>query len=348
MLAGIALTLASLWYGQNHGLMPVEASSDAALVDGLFNTMMTIGTAIFLLVWGVLIICFLKFGRRAGDETDGPPIEGNIPLEIVWTAIPVVIVLILGVYSFDVYNTMGGFDPDAAGDPGVQVAMLSDSEAATPLIDAAHQKVEQHRPAHHQHMALGIGASPDEIGQAPDVTVNVLGLQYAWIFTYPDLGITSGELHLPVDKNARLNLKAQDVIHAFWLPEFRLKQDTIPGSESELRFTPKRVGDYPIVCAELCGPYHGAMGSRLYVQTPEDYDAWVKEQTPAPASDTTAADLEKLMQGGRSNAEYLAPIATQIGLNAKTLEQLHPHLMPSLPDVPGTKQALINSDSPSA
>ncbi|HEY9640087.1 MAG TPA: cytochrome c oxidase subunit II, partial [Coleofasciculaceae cyanobacterium] len=136
MLAGIALTLVSLWYGQNHGLMPTEASSDAALVDGLFNTMMTIGTAIFLLVWGVLIICLFKFRRRPGDETDGPPVEGNIPLEIVWTAIPVVIVLVLGVYSFDVYNNMGGFDPDAAGDLGVQVAMLPGDGAATPLIDA--------------------------------------------------------------------------------------------------------------------------------------------------------------------------------------------------------------------
>jgi cytochrome c oxidase subunit II len=354
MLAGIALTLISLWYGQNHGLMPAEASSDAALVDGLFNTMMTIGTAIFLLVWGVLLICLVKFRRRPGDETDGPSIEGNIPLEIVWTAIPVVIVLVLGVYSFDVYNSMGGFDPDAAGDLGVQVAMLPGGETATPLIDAAHQK-----KAHHQHMALGIGASPDEVGQAPDVTVNVLGLQYAWIFTYPDLGITSGELHLPAGKNVRLNLKAQDVIHAFWLPEFRLKQDTIPGMESELRFTPKRLGDYPIVCAELCGPYHGAMGSRLYVQTPEDYDAWVKEQIPPSADNTTAADLDKLMESNRSNSDYLAPIAAQVGLDAETLKQLHPlnsdHLnshheepYPTVPALsPRSKQALV-SVSPSA
>jgi cytochrome c oxidase subunit 2 len=243
---------------------------------------------------------------------------------------------------------MGGFDPDAAGDPGVQVAMV-DNGTAAPLIDAAHQ-VAHPKNAHHQHMALGIGASPDEIGKAPDVTVNVLGLQYAWIFTYPDLGITSGELHLPAGKNVRLNIKAQDVIHAFWLPEFRLKQDTIPGTESELRFTPKRVGDYPIICAELCGPYHGAMGSRLYVQAPEDYDAWVKEQIPPPATDATAADLEKLMGRDRTSSDYLAPIAAQVGLDAKTLEQLHPQpdaqaIAPTAPSI--SKQALV-SVSPSA
>jgi len=328
MLAGILLTLASLWYGHNHGLMPVQASSDAILVDGLFDTMMTIGTAIFLLVWGVLIIALFKFRRKPGDNTDGPAIEGNIPLEIVWTAIPVVIVLVLGVYSFDVYNSMGGFDPDAAGDPGVQVAMISEEGSAMPLMDAVSPK-----KAHHNHMALGIGASPDEIGVAPDVTVNILGMQYAWIFTYPDLGITSGELHLPVNKNVRLNLKAQDVIHAFWLPEFRIKQDTIPGMESELRFTPTRVGDYPIVCAELCGAYHGGMASRLYVQAPEDYDKWVQEQMPAPADSQTAADLENLMGGtmalgeNRSDADYLIPAAHQMDLDAKALKQL-PHTVP--------------------
>jgi cytochrome c oxidase subunit II len=314
MLAGIALTLVSLWYGQNHGLMPIEASADAVVIDGLFNTMMTISTAIFLLVWGVLIICLIRFRRRPGDETDGPPIEGNIPLEILWTAIPVVIVLVLGVYSFDVYNNMGGFDPDAADDPGVvQVALLPDQESAMPIMQ---------KPQHtHRHMALGIGASPETVGIPPAVTVNVLGLQYAWIFNYPELGITSGELHVPVDKSVRLNLKAQDVIHAFWLPEFRLKQDTMPGIESELRFTPKRIGDYPIVCAELCGPYHGGMVSRIYVHSSEDYDKWVQEQKP---TQQTAADLEKLMSGDRSDADYLAPVADQIGVDATALESLHP------------------------
>lgn len=338
MLAGIILTLVSLWYGKNHGLMPMEASDDAALVDGLFDTMMTIGTAIFLLVWGVLIIAAFKFRRAPGDQTDGPPLEGNIPLEIVWTAIPTVIVLVLGVYSFDVYNNIGGFDPEAADDPGVvQVAMLPEANGAMPTMNSLTPQSEPKRaPRLHQHMALGIGASPDRAGQLADVTVEVLGLQYAWIFTYPQYGITSGELHLPAGKNSQLNMKAQDVIHAFWLPEFRLKQDVLPGVGSELRFTPKVVGDYPIVCAELCGPYHGAMAARLYVQAPEEFDQWVKDQTPPPADAQTAMNpdamnsaqmsLAKLGQP-RTDAEYLAPIANHIadqtGIDAQALEQLH-------------------------
>lgn len=321
MLAGIALTLISLWYGQNHGLMPIEASDDAVMVDGLFNTMMTIGTGIFLLVEGVLIVCLFKFRRRPGDETDGPPIEGNIPLEIVWTAIPAVIVLIIGVYSFDVYMAMGGFDPEASENPeiSVQVAMLPGEGSPAPLLNGSTQAIHHH---HHQ-VALGIGASPETANNAPDLTVNVLGLQYAWIFTYPDSNVTSGELHVPAGKDVKLNIKAQDVIHAFWLPEFRLKQDAIPGQDSEIRFVPKRPGEYSIVCAELCGPYHGGMVSKIYVQPPDEFDSWLQQQVASQddATQTVAANVESLSRD-RSDAEFLAPYASQLDIDATVLKPL--------------------------
>ncbi len=324
MLAGIGLTLASIWYGQNHDLLPVQASQDAELVDGLFNTMMTVGTGIFLLVEGILVICLFKFRRRPGDDTDGPPIAGNIPLEILWTAIPVVIVLMISVYSFDVYRIEGGFDPEAAEQPQMQttqVAMLpgSDSGLATDLIDPGTQPAA--RPAHHHMMALGVG-SP-EAQAVPDVTVNVLGLQYAWIFTYPDSGVTSGELHLPNGKDVKLVIKAQDVLHAFWLPQFRLKQDAIPGQDAELRFTPSRAGEYPIICAELCGPYHGAMASKLYVHEPEEFDQWLQQQVAARDETQTVA----LQPAANPEATYLAPFADQFanqtGLDPSLLHQLH-------------------------
>lgn len=335
MLAGIALTLVSLWYGQNHGLMPVEASADAALVDGLFNTMMTVGTGIFLLVEGVIIISIFKFRRKAGDTTDGPPIAGNIPLEILWTAIPVVIVLVIGVYSFEVYRIEGGFDPEAADQSAVQVAMLSDTGTAMPVIDPAPAK-----PMHHQHLALGVGATPDRLETAADITVNVLGLQYAWIFTYPDSGVTSGELHLPAGKDVKLVIKAQDVLHAFWLPQFRLKQDAIPGQDAELRFTPSRVGEYPIVCAELCGPYHGAMGSKLYVQNPDEFDSWLQQQVASQnGSQTVASSPAAPATTDNPDAHYLAPFAQQVaqqaGIDAHVFDQLHPmHHAPGQPIEP--------------
>jgi cytochrome c oxidase subunit II len=316
MLAGIALTLISLWAGQNHGLLPVAASHEAELVDGLFNTMMTVSVGLFILVQGVLIIAVFKYRRPAGDETDGPPIHGNIPLEIVWTAIPAVIVLIIGVYSFDVYNAMGGFDPEAADDPGVtQVAMVSDGSMPTNLIDSQPKA----HPAHH-HMALGIGAFPEDAGRAADLTVDVTGIQYAWIFKYPG-GITSGELHAPVDKEVQLNLNAQDVLHAFWLPEFRLKQDAVPGRQTELRFKPRLIGEYPVICAELCGPYHGGMVTKFYVHSQDDYDAWV--QTQLASRDT--AETIALNPMERSTADFLAPFVSDLGITPDALDALHPH-----------------------
>ncbi len=316
MLAGIALTLVSIWYGQNHGLLPVQASDDAGLVDGLFNTMLTVGTGIFLLVEGAIIVSAIRFRRRKGDNTDGPPIAGNIPLEIVWTAIPVFIVLFLSVYSFDVYRNLGGFDPDAIeATPEVQVAM-ADTDMATPIVNGQQRKTH----SMHHHLALGVGADPQTQGKEPDLSVDVMGLQYAWIFTYPESGVTSGELHIPVNSDVKLTIKAQDVLHAFWLPEFRLKQDAIPGQPAELRFQPKREGEYPIVCAELCGPYHGAMGAKLYVDSQEAYDQWLQSQVVAQkGGDQTVAALTE-----RTDIDRLAPVADQLGITAEALKSLQP------------------------
>jgi len=83
--------------------------------------------------------------------------------------------------------------------------------------------------------------------------VKVTGLQWAWTFQYPDYGITSTELYLPVDKQVVLQLESPDVIHSFWVPEFRLKQDVVPGRVTEYRVTPTLAGNYKVRCAEMCG-----------------------------------------------------------------------------------------------
>ncbi len=319
LLAGIALTLISLWYGQNHGLLPLAASEEAAQVDALFNMMMTIATGLFLLVQGTIILAAIRYRRRKNDNTDGPPIHGNIPLEIVWTAIPAVTVLIISVYSFEIYNAMGGLDPMSSHDhAGVKMAHTHEMSPSQANPDKSLIAFDPSRGA----IALGLGASPENQNKPVPLTVNVMGLQYAWLFTYPETGVTSGELHIPVGQEVSLKITAQDVLHAFWLPEFRLKQDAIPGRDSELRFTPNKVGQYPIVCAELCGAYHGAMGAQLFVHTPEEFQGWLKEQQAVASNDT----LEKAIAANpvnRSSSERLAPYAAEMGIESKTLDQLH-------------------------
>lgn len=318
LLVGIFVTLASLWYGQNHGLLPVAASSEAELVDQLFNVMMTIGFGLFLLVEGALVVAAIRFRRRPGDESDGEHLEGNIPLEILWTAIPAVVVLGISIYSFDIYTRMGGLDlmnhsmaPTNA--PAMQVAYQVKNGAAPLLTDAS----------------AGMGLMP---GQDEDsvLSVDVKGLQYAFIFNYPN-GIVDGELHVPVDQPVELNLNAQDVLHAFWLPEFRIKQDMIPGQDTKLVFTAIREGTYPVVCAELCGPYHGGMRTQVIVESAEDYATWVDSRlTAMAAGNSTIANLPS-PPADRTEAEYLNTFVEpmQLAVAPESLAMLHAHVHPS-------------------
>jgi cytochrome c oxidase subunit II len=334
LLAGIVLTLLSLWVGQNNHLLPMAASDNVAAVDNLFNTMLTISIALFLLVQGLIIIAAIKFRKKPGDETDGPPIHGNIPLEILWTAIPAVLVLGVSIYSFQVYSEMGGLDPMSAhGHPmaKAQVAMVMDesqmgqhmglmAEGSMDGMAAPGETSPTDPQLTGTTFKAGIGGSPLEQAKAPDLSVKVTAMQYAWIFNYPS-GIISGELHIPANKDVQLNMSANDVLHAFWVPQFRLKQDVIPGSQTELRFTANVEGSYPIVCAELCGGYHGAMRSTVIVHSPDDYEKWQTEQLVAMANaPTLVAEATTQSSQGQFLEPYVA--AMQMDIDPQVLRQL--------------------------
>lgn len=317
LLAGIALAAISYWYGNNHGLMPTAASEEATHVDALFNAMMVIATGLFIIVQGTLVVSAIKYRRKKGDTSDGPAIEGNVPLEILWTAIPAAIVLWISVYSFEIYGEMGGFDPAAAGDMHAMHGGRGTAIAAT-THDMGEMKNLQ--------IASGVGASPANEGKEAAVTVNVTGLQYAWLFNYPDTNITAGELHVPVNQEVRLILKANDVIHALWIPQLRLKQDTIPGEVTQLRFTANKLGTYPVRCAELCGSYHGSMVTNMIVQSPEDYQTWVASQIQptetASGLNNTIASIEAMNPATMPTREYLAPYAQEMGIQPELIERL--------------------------
>jgi cytochrome c oxidase subunit II len=109
--------------------------------------------------------------------------------------------------------------------------------------------------------------------------VRVTGFQWGWRFEYPDFGITSNELYLPVNRQVVLKMTSTDVLHSFWVPEFRVKQDLVPGRVTELRITPTLIGDtYKVRCAEMCGTSHAYMESPVIVVESVNFDAWVAEQ----------------------------------------------------------------------
>jgi cytochrome c oxidase subunit 2 len=131
--------------------------------------------------------------------------------------------------------------------------------------------------------------------------VNVIGSQWSWRFEYPDLGINATELILPADKQTLLHLSSTDVIHSFWVPEFRVKQDALPGGAEfvrELRITPNLVGDYKIRCAEMCGQLHYNMESPIQVIEQADFDAWVESQTGAASEDPVVRGEQIAQQFG--------------------------------------------------
>lgn len=300
------IAAASVWYGRNNGLLPIAAGDEATLYDGLFNTILAIAFAFFIIIEGFLIYSLIKFRKRKGDETDGPAIHENLSLEIVWTAIPTVIVMWVAIYSFDVYTAMQGsqnFEGMAHG--GMHHA-----------VAAAEHSKHENMPMAKATLASANGDGVLMAGTMPAggedvVAINVSAMQFAWIFNYPN-EISTAELHVPVGKKVRLNMSAVDVIHAFWVPQLRIKQDVLPGRETFLEFTPRVVGEYPVVCAELCGSYHGGMRTTMIIDTPDDYSAWLKEQ-----QEIASKDVEAIMAvrpaSQMTEQEYLAgKVATMV------------------------------------
>jgi len=224
-------------------VLPPQASAESKSVDELFYVLVIIGGIVFFLIQGMLLISVIFFRAKNGDQSDGPTYHGNALLEIVWTIIPAGVVVFLAVLSFNVW--MQNTEP----------------KAAVNMVDGA------------------------------EVKINVNGARYAWTHTYQtgqidpkgaQIVINSGnKLHTYIGQNIELELRTQDVIHSYWAPAMRVKQDLLPGNPAtggrptEIRFTPVRVEDetypasYPIVCAELCGDGHGRMTGEVIVYEDE-------------------------------------------------------------------------------
>jgi cytochrome c oxidase subunit 2 len=174
----------------------------------------------------------IVFRRRPGEDGDGDYFKGNTRLEIIWTVVPLVIVLY---FSF-----------------------------------------------------LGSRALAETRREDPGaIEITVVGQQWSWRFDYDEYGFSSTELVLPVDQQVLLTMISNDVIHSFWVPEFRVKQDVLPGvgMEREIRITPTEIGDYVVRCAELCGLEHAYMLADVRVLTQEDYQAWTEQQLASISSD---------------------------------------------------------------
>jgi cytochrome c oxidase subunit 2 len=129
------------------------------------------------------------------------------------------------------------------------------------------------------------------------LTVDVFSQQYAWSFGYPGKGMafSEGEFHVPVNRQVQFKMHAQDVIHSFWVPEWRIKKDNVPGITTTATVTPDKVGTYQLICTELCGFGHASMRAKVVVESPAKFREWVaglKETIPPPLMESIKQDTE--------------------------------------------------------
>jgi cytochrome c oxidase subunit 2 len=218
-------------------------TSEAERVRDVWTLFLVLAAAVFLLVIVLVAYCVIRFRKR--DDTLPPQKHYNVPVEVVYTAVPLVIVIILFAIT------------------AVTVRTVNRVQA-----------------------------------EAPDVTVEVLGFQWQWQFTYPDLGVTvtgnrdaQPELVLPSNSRVRFRLTSADVIHAFWIPGFRFKRDVIPGQEQEFDVEVLDLtGDFPNtgVCAEFCGVDHAYMRFDVRIVTPEEFQGWAAARAQEPLTEASA------------------------------------------------------------
>jgi cytochrome c oxidase subunit II len=152
----------------------------------------------------------------------------------------------------------------------------------------------------------------EEIAPASErLEVNVTAQQYAWTFDYPSEGVTSTELHVPVGTQLDLTLTALDVLHSFWVPEWRIKRDLVPkggGSSGDdiddtVQVTPNEEGTFNVICTEYCGGGHATMRALAVVESQEDFDAWIEEQKAASGGGGAATDTGAEAGGAGAEAE---------------------------------------------
>ena len=131
-------------------------------------------------------------------------------------------------------------------------------------------------------IVAGVVLSKNEALGANPLVINVQAQQYAWTFSYPEAkNATSPVLYLPVNRSIDLHMRSLDVIHAFFVPEFRVNEDLVPGMVTRLHITPDRVGTYSLECNELCGSGHTLMNTQVIVESRAKFKQWIAQQKTA-------------------------------------------------------------------
>lgn len=247
----VVLVLSGLWMAQqSYSWFPPQATAEAKLIDDLFAFTVFLGTIIFLGVAGTIGYTILTQRVSRFDLSDGPYIEGNVTLEVVWTVIPIILVFIIAGYSYRTYEQMAVRGPMEL----VHLHMPEmDTAYAAPLAE-----------------------------DSPVENIEVTVKQWAWSFQYPDRNVTSAELHLPVNHRIKLAMQTEDVIHGLYIPAFRLKQDIVPNHPVDFEFTPIREGKYRLSDSQFSGTFFAINQTNVVVESAQQYHEWLVRSASLP------------------------------------------------------------------
>ena len=213
--------------------LPDAGSTFAGPIDTLFTAILIITGIALVLVEVGLVTFVISYRGRPGRKAFYT--HGSTRAEVIWTAIPAVTMVALGLISNHYW------------------VLIKDKKSVPPNA-----------------YRLGVHAK-----------------QFEWQVTYPGadgkLGTSDdftvrNQLHVIVNEPTAVELTSEDVIHSFFVPEWRLKQDAVPGMHIIAWFQPTKTGEFELGCAELCGMGHYRMRARVFVHTPDEYKAWVAQQ----------------------------------------------------------------------
>jgi cytochrome c oxidase subunit II len=200
-------------------LFPEQASSIASDVDLLYLYLIAISGFFTVLIFGLIFIFALKYRRRSEEEVPRPN-YGSLRLEVLWSVIPLLIVVTMFVWGARVFFT--------------------------------------------------ISRAPDDA-----MDIYVVARQWMWKFQHPEGNREINELHVPLGRPVKLTMTSEDVIHSFYVPAFRVKQDVLPGRYTTVWFEATEPGRYHLFCAEYCGAQHAGMRGSIVVLEPGAYEAWL-------------------------------------------------------------------------
>jgi cytochrome c oxidase subunit II len=243
-------------------------SENAVKTDTLYKVVFIIGIVVIGLVWAALFYMLFRYRAGRGRPSRRLPrqISGNTALELGWTigasAIVVALTIITYIFLPDIR------DPAPSG-PGA-------------VAEARGQYAALNQP-------------PPPGGKA--IEIQVSGQQFLWRYQYPNGTFSFQEMVVPRDQTVVLKIKANDVVHSWWIPELGGKQDAVPGYTNETWFKATKNGVFDGQCAEFCGAGHPAMTAKVRVVDPADYTQWVDRQKQL------IAESQKLVQQERKTIE---------------------------------------------